>query len=136
MATIRLVDYYYVQAGNKPGEGARLLQILKDAGVNLIAVHGFPQGRRAQVDLVPSDAAAFRTAVRQAKLRVTGPKKAFVVSGDDRPGALVDTFTRLAEAKINVTAASAVASGAGRFGGILWVKPRDVKRAAQILGAA
>ncbi len=135
MDAVQLVDYFYVQTGDKPGEGARLLGILRDAGVNLLAVHGFPQGRRAQVDFVPSDAAAFRSAAKQAKVKVTGPKKAFIISGDDRPGALVDTFARLAGAKINVTAASAVASGMGRFGAILWVKPRDVKRAAQVLGA-
>lgn len=28
----------------------------------------------------------------------------------------------------------AIAAGAGRFGAILWVKPRDVKRAAKVLG--
>ncbi len=135
MDAIQLVDYFYVETGDKPGEGARLLRILRDAGVNLVAVHGFPQRRRAQVDFVPSDATAFRAAAKQAKVKVTGPKKAFIISGDDRPGALVDTFARLAGAKINVTAASAVVSGMGRFGAILWVKPRDVKRAAQVLGA-
>jgi hypothetical protein len=29
---------------------------------------------------------------------------------------------------------AAVPAGAGRFGAILWVKPRDVKRAAKALG--
>lgn len=135
MPEIRLVDYFYVQTGDKPGEGARLLGIFRDAGVNFAAVHGFPKGRRSQVDFVPSDPIAFRSAAKQARLRVTGPKKAFIITGDDRPGALVDTFSRLAEAKINVTAASAVAGGIGRYGAILWVKSRDVKRAAQVLGA-
>ncbi len=134
METIQLVDYFYAQTGDKPGEGSRLLRIFRDAGVNLVAVHGFPKGRRAQVDFVPSDAAAFKAAAKQAKLKVTGPKKAFIISGDDRPGALVDTFARLAGAKINVTAASAVTAGLGRFGAIVWVKTRDVKRAAQVLG--
>jgi hypothetical protein len=133
--TIRLVNYFYVQASNKPGEGARLLTLLRDAGVNLLAVHAFPQGRRAQVDFVPSNAAAFKAAMRRAGLRVTGPKQAFIISGNDRPGALVGAFSKLAQAKINVTATSGVAAGAGRFGVILWVKPRDVKRGAKVLGA-
>ncbi len=132
--TVRLVDYFYVETSDRPGEGARSLSILKDAGVNLLAFHGFPRGRRAQLDFVPSDPAAFRAAARRAGLKVTGPKKAFVINGEERVGALVDYFTKLAEAKINVTATHAVAAGAGRFGAILWVKPRDVKRAAKALG--
>jgi hypothetical protein len=50
-------------------------------------------------------------------------------------GALTDTFTRLAEAKINVTASQAVTAGMGRFGAIFWVQPRDVGKAAKLLGA-
>ena len=46
--TIRLVEYFYITLPNKAGEGARALATLKDAGVNLMAFSGFPQGRRAQ----------------------------------------------------------------------------------------
>jgi hypothetical protein len=131
---IRLVDYFYMEVSDRPGEGARVLGVLKEAGVHLNAFHAFPEGRRAQLDFVPSDAGAFKAAARAAKWKVTGPKKAFVVEGDDRTGALVDTFAKLGDARINVTATSAVVAGAGRFGAILWVKPRDVKRAAAALG--
>ena len=31
--TIRLVDYFYIEAPDKPGEGARVLSYLKEAGV-------------------------------------------------------------------------------------------------------
>ncbi|MDR7521611.1 MAG: hypothetical protein QN168_04010 [Armatimonadota bacterium] len=132
--TVRLVDYYYVTVPDKPGEGARALSYLKEAGVNLMTLHAFPSGRRAQVDFVPSDAAAFRTAARKAGWKLVGPKKAFLIEGEDRVGALVDYFTKLGEAKINVTASTAIAAGMGRFGAILWVKARDVKRAAKALG--
>lgn len=132
--TIRLVDYFYVETSDKPGEGARILSHLKNSGVNLVAFHGFPRGRRAQLDFVPSDPAAFKAAAKIARWKVVGPKKAFVIEGDDRVGALVDYFARLAEAKINVTATDAVSAGAGRFGVIIWVKARDVKRAAKVLG--
>ncbi len=46
----------------------------------------------------------------------------------------MDHFAKLADPRINVTAAIATAAGAGRFGAILWVEPRDVKRAAKALG--
>ncbi len=132
--TVRLLDYFYVEASDNPGEGARVLTILQDAGVNLVVFHAFPARRRAQLDFVPSDPAAFKVAAKRAGLRVVGRKKAFVIDGDDRVGALVNYFAKLGAAKINVTAADAVTAGAGRFGAILWVKPRDVKRAAKVLG--
>ena len=134
--TIRLAEYFYVMAPQKPGVGAALLGELQQAGVNLLAFSGFPSGRGAQVDFVPEDPAAFRAVARQAKWKVTGPKRAFVVAGDDRPGVVADLMQRLADANINVTALDAVCAGAGRYGAILWVAPRDVTRAARALGAA
>ncbi len=134
--TVRLVDYFYVAVADKPGEGARLLRQLREAGVYLHSIHAFPKGRRAQVDFVPSDGTAFKAAAKAGKWKVTGPKRAFMIQGDDRTGALVDYFARLGAAKINVTAADAVAAGTGRFGAILWVKQRDVKKAARVLGVA
>ncbi len=132
--TILLVDYFYIEAADKPGEGARALGYLKEAGVTLLALHAFPKGRRSQVDFVPSDPAAFKAAAKAAKWKVAGPKKAFIVQGDDRVGAMVEYFAKLANAKINVTATDALTAGAGRFGAIVWVKARDVKRAAKALG--
>lgn len=134
---VELVDYFYIETPDQPGEGARVLGHLRSQGVNLLMFTGFPSGRgRAQLDFVPSDAKAFRAAARAAKWKVTGPKKAFLITGDDRPGALAEFMDKLAAAKINVTAVDAVCAGAGRYGAILWVKPRDVKRAAKALGVA
>lgn len=134
--TIRKVPYFYVMAPDKPGEGAKALQTLRDAGVNLLAFSGFPVGKRAQLDFVPEDPKAFRAAAKRAKWEVTGPKMAFLIEGDDRTGVMADLLGKLAEAQINVTASDAVIAGAGRFGAILWVKPRDVARAAKLLGAS
>ncbi|MDQ7850674.1 MAG: hypothetical protein QN152_06685 [Armatimonadota bacterium] len=131
---VRTVDYYYIDVPDRPGEGARILAHLKKSRVNLLAVHAFPHGRRTQVDFVPANAARFRAAARAAGWKVVGPKKAFVIQGNDRVGALVDYFTRLGAAKINVTATDALAAGGGRFGAILWVKARDVNRAGKVLG--
>jgi hypothetical protein len=132
---VRVVDYFYAEAADKPGEAARILTALRDAGVNLLVFTGFPQGRRAQLDFVPENAAVFRAAARKAALKVTGPKKALLVSGEDRTGAMSEILGKLGAAKINVISTQAVCSGGGRFGAILWVGPRDVKRAATALGA-
>ncbi len=134
--TIQLMDYFYLEAPDKPGEAARVLSQLKEAGVNLLVFSGFPKGRRAQLDFVPEDPAAFKAVAKKNKWKLTGPKKGFVVQGEDRVGAVVDLLAKLAEANINITATDAVCAGAGRYGMILWVKPRDVKRAAKVLGVA
>jgi len=131
---IQRVQYFYTEVSDKPGEGARLLSLLKEAGVSLLAFSGFPKGRRAQVDFIPADPVAFRAFARKAKLKLTGPKTGFLIQGEDRVGALVDIMSKLAEAKINVTACDAVAAGAGQYGAILWVKPGDVQKTARVLG--
>jgi hypothetical protein len=132
--SISQVDYFYVTAPDKPGEAARMLAQLKQAGVNLLAFSGFPQGEQAQLDFIPADSTAFQAVAKQAKWKLVGPKKGFLVQGDDRVGAVADLLKRLADAKINVTATDAVCAGGGRYGVMLWVKPGDLKRAAQALG--
>ncbi len=132
--TIRLVEYFYVEVPDKPGEGAKYLGELKEAGVALLAFSGFPKGRRAQLDFIPADAVAFKAAAKKAHWKVIGPKKGFLVQGDDRTGVVADLLAKLSEAKINVTATDAVCAGNDRFGMLLWVKPRDVKKAAKTLG--
>jgi len=133
--TIRKVDYYYFTVPDKAGEGARVLGALRDAGVNLLAVHAFPSARRCQIDVVPADAVAFLSAAKTAGLKVSKPKTAFLIEGDDRAGAVANLHARLGAAGINITATTGVRSGAGRYGALLWVKPRDVKKAAETLGA-
>lgn len=132
--TVTLVEYYYTMVPDKVGEGARILGALWAAGVNLLAFTGFPEGRGVQLDFVPADAGAFVAAAKAAKVKLSRPKKAFLISGDDRPGAMADVHAKLAAAKVSVTAADAVTAGMGRFGAILWVKPKDVKKAAAALG--
>jgi hypothetical protein len=133
--SIRRLDYFAMQVSDKPGEGVRILQGLKDEGVNLLAFSGFPSGKKAQVDLVPEDSAVLKAAAKKLRLKLGPRKTCFVVQGDDRIGALTDTLTKLAEAKINVTASQAVTAGMGRYGAILWVQSRDANKTAKLLGA-
>jgi len=132
---VRQVDYFYIEVPNKVGEGAKVLRALKDAGVNLLAFSGFPSGRRAQLDFFPADAAAFRQVAKANRWKLVGPKRGFLVQGDDRIGAVADLVGRLADARIDVIAIDAV-SVEQRYGAICWVQPRDMKKAATVLGAA
>src|SRR5439155_10313204 len=130
---IQRVQYFYTEVSDKPGEGLKVLNDLRDEGVNLSAFVAFPKGRRAQLDFVPVDQAAFKTAAKKAKVRLIGPKTTFLVKGDERTGAVADTVTKLSGAGINITALHVITAGAGRYGAILWVKPRDVNKAAKVL---
>lgn len=133
--TVRSVDYHYVIVPDVPGEGQRILTALEESGVNLLAYLGFPAGGdQSQLDLVPEDAASLRAAAEQAGVTLSDAKRAFLVQGDDRVGAVAETTGKLGEAGVNITAAAATAAGSGRYGMILWVTPSDYQKAAAALG--
>ncbi|OLB14043.1 MAG: hypothetical protein AUH10_04955 [Gammaproteobacteria bacterium 13_2_20CM_66_19] len=135
--TIRKVSYAYVTVVNKSGEAARILEALRDAGANLLAFSGFPQGRnRAQVDIVTDDIDRVMAAAKRHKWKLSRTKRAFLAQGTDEVGAALPPLARLAAAKINVIAADAVAAGERRFAMLFWVAPRDYNRAAKLLEAA
>jgi hypothetical protein len=131
---IRTAQYFKVHIADKSGELARMLAPLRDADVNLLAVHAFPRNRRTQVDVVPEDPTAFKNATKPLKWKMQGPKLCFLVDGDDRPGAMADLAAQLGSAKINMTAVTGRSAGQGRFGAILWVKSRDAKKAGRVFG--
>ncbi len=136
-AVVKKVEYFYTLVPNKAGQGARIFNALREEGVSLIAFTGFPLSkRRAQVDFVPSNQEVFLDAAKKAGIELVGPKVAFLVQGEDRVGAVAEMLSKLEKAHINVTAIQAVAAGAGRFGAIFWVRPRNIGKAAQILNAS
>jgi hypothetical protein len=132
---IRKVNYFAMQVPNHAGEAHKILAGLRKAGVNLLAFTGFPNARGSQMDFVPANSAAFTRAMKAAGLKVGKAKTGFLIQGMDRTGALDTTLGKLARANINVTAVDGVAAGSGRFGAILWVKPKDVARASRTLKA-
>jgi len=132
---VRKVAYFAMDVPNRPGEAARVLSALADAGVNLLAFSGFPSGRKAQLDFIPEDVKVFKNAAKATKIKTRPQKIGFLVQGYDRKGAVADVLKKLADKKINVTAIDAVSAGAGRYAAILWVKPKDINKAAKALGA-
>ena len=133
--TIQKVTYFYVIVDDKPGEGCRLFERLKERGINLIAFTAFPYGSgQSQLDFFPESGEQLLQAAAEEGITLVGPKKAFLIQGDDRPGALLEHHLKLSNAGVNVHAANGVSSGSGGFGYVLWVKPDDYERAAQALG--
>jgi len=133
---VRKVNYCYPVVPNRAGQGARILSEISGEGINLLACSGFPVGGgRSQLDLVVEELGPLRRLARKNGWRLSKPKKGFLIQGTDQVGAVNRHLQKLADAKINVTAADAVAAGQGRYGMLRWVKPRDYARAARALGA-
>jgi hypothetical protein len=133
---VQKVAYTYVMVPDRAGQGAKVLEALRNAKINLRAYSGFPAGGgKAQIDLVPEDMAALRKVAKQQGWKLSAAKRGFLVEGEDRVGAVAAVTGKLASRKINIVAADAVAAGDGRYGMILWVKPRDYSKAAKVLGA-
>jgi hypothetical protein len=134
-STVRRIEYFYVTIADKPGEGGKILSTLKQEGVNLLAFLGFPAGKgKAQLDLIPQDAAALKRAAEKGGLKLIGPKRAFLIQDSDRVGAVADALDKLSRAAVNVTATAAATCGQGHYGMNLWVAPADYEKAAKALG--
>ncbi len=133
---VRKINYCYTKVSNHPGQGVKMLDDLKESGVNLLAYSGFPaKGGKSQLDFIPEDIVALKRAAKKNGWRLSKTKKGFLITGNDRIGAAQRHIAKLAAAKVNVTAADAIAAGKGRYGMILWVKPNSYSRAARVLGA-
>jgi hypothetical protein len=132
---IKLFDYYY--AIIDPSETRDILLALTQSGVNLLAFSEFPHSPgKLQIDLITEDAGILAKAARDMGLSLSEKKSGFLIRGEDRPAALAEVLTRLAEVHIAVTAVQAISAGGGRFGALLWVKLPDVPRAAAALSAS
>jgi hypothetical protein len=133
--TIHKAAYFSMHTANRVGQGAQILNGLRDAGVNLRAFSGFPEAGRAQIDFIPYDTGQFLRAARKLGLKLGRRKTVFVAQGDDKPGVIAAICDKLAKARVNMVAMDAVAIGNKRCGAIFWVKPKDVGRASRVLGA-
>ena len=133
--SVRKVHYFSTSVPNKPGQTFKVLAALVSGGVNLLACAGTTHGRGARIDVVPDDTRRFATAAKKAGLAFSEKKAGFLIQGDDRPGALADNLKVLADAGINVAAVDGLSAGSGRWGAIVWVADKDVRRAGSLLRA-
>lgn len=131
---IRQVDYFYTTLPHRSGEGARVLEAFREAGVNFLALHAFPEGGEAQLDFFPEDPEAFLAAAEDAGVELSPRHTAFLIRGRDRVGAAAEILGKLGDAGINVIALDAVTVDGG-FGVLLWVERDAADRAAEVLGA-
>ncbi len=132
---IRIVDCYYVTVHDRPGEGSRLLEHISESGLNLTAFTAVPTGAdETQICLVTDEPETLQEAAANAGAVLVGPKKGFLIQGDDRIGALHAYYLTLSNAGVNVYSSSGVCDGTGRFGFILWVEAGDFDKAFDAFG--
>lgn len=133
---VHKVNYCKLKVSSRAGQGEKILSAIREAGINMQAFSAFPVGGgKAQVDLVSDDIASIRRLAKNEGWRLSDTKKAFLVQGGDEVGAIHKLIKKLADEKINIIAADAVAAGAGRYGMIMWVKPKDYRKATRVLNA-
>src|SRR6516225_8465892 len=91
---------------DRPGELARLGEVLGGAGVN---IEGFcaitSGGGRGEVHILIDDATDAFNALAAADIEVALEQEVAVMPVDDQPGALGDASRRLGDAGVNVTLA-------------------------------
>ncbi len=132
---IQKVDYFYTTVKDQPGEAYKLLTVLQDLGVNLLAFTAVPVGPAStQLAIFPEDTGQFTHEAQNAKMMLDGPHHAFLVQGDDQLDAMAEIHLKLYEMNINVYASSGVADSKGSYGYVIYVKPDDFDRAVEALG--
>jgi hypothetical protein len=130
---VRRISHYNASVPDRPGEGARLLEHLKDRKVNLLACWGYPMGPEAQIQMVPENPARFERVMAAAGIRIGPRQQGLFVTGADRPGAMAETFRKLSDAGINIAASQAVATENGRWGAVVYLPPSQIPNAMKAL---
>lgn len=132
---IRRVDSFVLHANDRPGEGAQMLKTLKKHKVNLLAMTATPLPRGTQVELIPEDSDELAEVAKKYDWKLSARKTGFLAQGKDRSGALIKLAEKLGKAGINIVSVEAIAAGADRYGAVFWVRPKDLERAAAVIGA-
>ncbi|MGD8395600.1 MAG: hypothetical protein PVF43_09005 [Candidatus Eiseniibacteriota bacterium] len=129
------MEYFRATIRDTPGATYQLLHKLAEEKVNMLAFRAIPMGPEvAQVEIFPEVPQNLIRAARSHDFELSGPFSAFLIRGDDQLGALTEIHRKLYDSDINVYTASGVTDGRGGFGYIVYVRPEDYLRAAQVLG--
>ena len=94
------MSLFMVDMANRPGELARLCEMLAARGVNLVLC-GLAHGDRRSVAFIADDENAARTALRTSKIDYV-ERRAVTVRLQNIPGAGAAVFRTLLEADVNV----------------------------------
>jgi hypothetical protein len=95
------MQWFIVEAANKPGEFARHADAIAKRGINLAGVVCLGIGDRGGAAFYATDEAGLRTALNDAGI---GYREVSVVTAqlDDKPGTVADAARRLGDAGVNI----------------------------------
>lgn len=131
---ITRVDYFYTTVQDQPGEAYKILNVLADLGVNLLAFNAVPLGSSgAQFSLFPEDPILLTSLAGKANLVLQGPNPALLIQGDDELGVLAEIHHKLYAAGINVYSGNCVTSGKGTFAYLVYMRPDEYDKALNVL---
>ena len=122
-----------MEVAHRPGELARALRPLVDAGTDLQVVMGYAEGPdRGVVEIAEIKGRAATAAARRAGL-TPSPKPTLLIEGADRPGRGYEIANALAEEGVSIS--FLVAQVAGRkYSAVLGFHDEDAaRRATRIL---
>jgi hypothetical protein len=132
---VRRAEYFYTTVADEPGEALKLLTLLGEKGISLLAFTAVPVGpNRTQLTIFPDDVAKTVSEAKKAQLPLDGPYAALLVQGKDALGALAAVHAKLYEAEVNVYASSGVADGQGGYGYVIYVRGQDYDASLKALG--
>ena len=92
---------FRVTLGHRPGELARLTQLLAEENIDLRSVAGIAEGNKAHICLVVTDVATMRAALESARMTF---EESEILSEllEDAPGSVADLTRRLGEGGVNL----------------------------------
>ena len=133
---IKQVSYYVGAIPNKVGEGAHILNAVKDAGVNLTGFLGYPKTKKkSEIVIIVDDKAPNLVPIaKKAGVELGKKQKGFLATGADRPGVGAELMGKLAEKGINAVSMHALCGGGGSYGALIVVDGADFRKAAKALG--
>jgi hypothetical protein len=132
---VRRAEYFYTTVPDEPGQALKLLTLLAEKGISLLAFTAVPIGPHStQLSVFPDDVTKLVNEAKKAQLRLDGPYAALLVQGEDALGALAAVHAKLHAANVNVYASNGVADGRGGYGYVIYVKGQDFDASLQALG--
>ena len=132
---VRRAEYFYTTVADEPGQALKLLSLLAEKGISLLAFTAVPVGpNRTQLTIFPDEVAKTVSEAKKAQLPLDGPYAALLVQGKDALGALAAVHAKLYAAKVNVYASSGVADGRGGYGYVIYVRGQDYDASLKALG--
>jgi prephenate dehydratase len=131
---IRRIDYYNTKVKDEPGAAYELLSLMAQLGINLLAFTAIPVGNQsAQLTLFPDEHLDLEAKAKTTGLNLDGPHPAILVRGDDELGALTQIHEKLYRAGINIFASNGITDGSGSYCYLVYIRPEDYQRAAEVL---